>query len=445
MRNEKEKNFFKIIANRTPSRTNTRKTIEETMYKPNHLLSMNLKAKIYDMSPFHSLEEFISSRIENNLEKQSFMICNLLSVIDKYRIWKSELPFVEPFYAVKCNPDPVIIRLLASLGCGFDCATSGEINFVIKKTGNHPKTIVYANPAKMSHMLKFAIENNVDMTVFDGEDELYKIAKMKGGKNLKLLLRLATDDSMSICRFSNKFGCSMDEVSHLLQVAKKCRLNVVGVSFHVGSGCRDATAYTKAFDNTITVFETVRKLGMPDLSIVDIGGGFMSYCDEGVPSFKELADAVRRGAHSLKAKMNIPDIRFIAEPGRFFVSESVVLATKIYSRRGGNSHYQSLYVDDGIYGSFNNVLYDHFVPIPRKLETTKTQSKDKGRKEDLIPTSIFGPTCDGLDQLCSLETTVFPRCEIDDWIIWKNMGAYTHSASFFFNGYTHIPSKIYVV
>jgi len=63
--------------------------------------------------------------------------------------------------------------------------------------------------------------------------------------------------------------------------------------------------------------------------------------------------------------------------------------------------------------------------------------------EVLLPTVVFGPTCDGLDQLCSMETTKLPRCEVNEWLYWENMGAYTHTASFLFNGYTHIPSRYY--
>jgi ornithine decarboxylase len=71
---------------------------------------------------------------------------------------------VEPFYAVKCNPDPVIVRLLAALGCGFDCATKGEIDLVLNGLGEDlsfaarklTDKIVYANPQKMKSHIEFA-------------------------------------------------------------------------------------------------------------------------------------------------------------------------------------------------------------------------------------------------------------------------------------------------
>ena len=94
---------------------------------------------------------------------------------------------VEPFYAMKCNPDPVIVKLLATLGCGFDCATMGEINLVLNELGDdlsfkprglQGNKLIYANPAKFVNHLEFATNSGVKMTVFDGEDELYKLAKV---------------------------------------------------------------------------------------------------------------------------------------------------------------------------------------------------------------------------------------------------------------------------
>lgn len=125
---------------------------------------------------------------------------------------------------------------------------------------------------------------------------------------------------------------------------------------------------------------------------------------------------------------------FIAEPGRFMVASSTAIATKIYSRKGGSGNTQSLYVDNGIYGSFNNVVYDHIVLQPQRL------SEDNNEP---IPTSIFGNTCDGLDHLCHKENTMMPRCNVGEWLLWENMGAYTHTASFVFNGYTNIPVQYY--
>lgn len=428
-------------------------------------LSRTVGKDVIDGTEVSSVPQLISAHIESGMESGSFLVTNLNKVIDQFNQWKAELPMVEPFYAVKCNPDVAIVRLLASLGCNFDCATMGEIKLVLSGLGDDyslgprgiaGKSIVYANPAKMEGMLKFAMSNGVRMTVFDGEDELHKIASL-GGHDMDLLLRLTTDDRASICRFSKKFGCPVDEAPKLLEVAKSLGLRVAGVSFHVGSGCGDSSAYTTALDHSLKVFQVAEDLGMPRMSIVDLGGGFPGdtggYGGSGMPTFQDLAKAIRLGIKHFEAnyKHPISDVRFIAEPGRYFVSASTVIATKVYSRKGGSNDYQALYVDDGVYGSFNNVVYDHATPIPQKLNSVLNAECKKAVGLEVcddeaaqIPTAVFGPTCDGLDQMCSLESTKLPRCAVGDWLIWDNMGAYTHTASFIFNGYTHFPNKVYV-
>jgi ornithine decarboxylase len=266
----------------------------------------------------------------------------------------------------------------------------------------------------------------------------------------------------------------VDEAPRLLEVAKTLGLNVAGVSFHVGSGCGDADAYSTALLHAKRVFQEAEHIGMAPLHIVDLGGGFPGdaggYGGPGMPTFQDLARAIRVGikgfTETLTRPVNAPALRFIAEPGRYFVSASTTIATKIYSRKGGNNNYQALYVDDGVYGSFNNVVYDHATPIPLQLSSVVAADKaalkmknispvsvaNVSNKSDFvveviaeagIPSAVFGPTCDGLDQMCSLETTLLPRCQVGEWLIWENQGAYTHTASFVFNGYTHVPKKTY--
>jgi ornithine decarboxylase len=187
-----------------------------------------------------------------------------------------------------------------------------------------------------------------------------------------------------------------------------------------------------------------------------------------MPTFQDLAADIRAGIQVFADGFTRPleTVRFIAEPGRYFVSAATTVATMVYSRKGGQNPYQALYVNDGVYGSFNNVVYDHATPVPKKLSlvleaeqrkwsvfmskacaATRSEEADvpQSKRPDAIPTAIFGPTCDGLDQMCSLENTMLPRCDVGDWIIWENMGAYTHTASFVFNGFTHIPRRTYCI
>ena len=180
-------------------------TVVAHAYKLQENWSHDLGHAVVDATEFGSVCQLAVSLIENRQETASFLLVNLTAVIDQHAQWKKLLPMVEPFYAVKCHPDPVILRLLASLGCGFDCASKSEIDLVVNGLGQSlsfganglaAKNIVYANPAKMTDHIRFAAESHVRMTVFDGEDELAKIAATGAADQLDLLLRISTDDKV---------------------------------------------------------------------------------------------------------------------------------------------------------------------------------------------------------------------------------------------------------
>lgn len=151
-------------------------------------LTQLLNKEIFSLSNYNSsISNFINSRIENGFEDASFLVTNLTAILDQFFQWKLELPMVEPFYAVKCNPDPVIVRLLASVGCNFDCATMGEIvsiklliiksiikglvlnglgdNLSLKGRSLASTSIVYANPAKMNHVTTSIKLLSIDNTI----------------------------------------------------------------------------------------------------------------------------------------------------------------------------------------------------------------------------------------------------------------------------------------
>ena len=99
------------------------------------------------------------------------------------------------------------------------------------------------------------------------------------------------------------------------------------------------------------------------------------------------------------------------------------------------------YINDGVYGSFNCVLYDHYVPEPALFPKVSNSMFSvvenlndifQNESNEKFTSSIWGPTCDGLD--CIHTSIELPKLNVGDWIYWKNMGAYTISAAVQFNG-----------
>ena len=111
------------------------------------------------------------------------------------------------------------------------------------------------------------------MMTFDNEEELYKISK--NCPDAQVIIRILADDSKSVCRFGIKFGADKSSIGLLVSKCRELGLNLVGVSFHVGSGCFDPLAYDDAISRAKFVFDLAKEYGF-DLKVLDIGGGFPS-------------------------------------------------------------------------------------------------------------------------------------------------------------------------
>ena len=178
----------------------------------------------------------------------AFMLVNIDALYERYRLWKKELPNVEPFYAVKCNTNETIIRVLASLGVGFDCASREEIDTVLR-LGVAPERIIYANPCKTRSFIVHAEEKDVKMMTFDSTEELKKITALHSAP--ELILRIAVSDPTATCPLNLKFGAEpVKAAAELLKQASAMGVNVCGVSFHVGSGVNDPSAYRNALKHS---------------------------------------------------------------------------------------------------------------------------------------------------------------------------------------------------
>lgn len=367
----------------------------------------------------------------------AFFVADLGDVVRKYKGWYAHLPRVEPHYAVKCNDDSALLALLAKLGTGFDCASKAELQKILN-LDVEPHRIVYANPCKQNSHIKFAAKHNVSLMTFDNETELHKVKLHFPGAKLVLRL-LPPDDTKSQCQLGMKYGCHPKHATHLLKVAKELGLNVVGVSFHVGSGCYDATAYSAAVALSRTVFDMAEKVGY-HLDLLDIGGGFPGQQSAKI-TFEEICSVLRPALDT-----HFPEsmgVRIISEPGRYFAASAFTVAVNIIAKRkvprdlpahaldgeveltANDEPMFMYYVNDGVYGSFNCLMFDH-------AEVEPTLLGDYGCDEPLYTSSVWGPTCDGLD--CIREEVELPELDAGDWIIFKDMGAYTMSAASTFNG-----------
>eukprot|EP00434_Breviolum_minutum_P032959 symbB.v1.2.029156.t1/scaffold3143.1/size62517/5 len=348
-------------------------------------------------------------------------VVDLGNVINQIELWRKYLPHVRPHYAVKCCPDKQVIKQLLEGGCGFDCATMQEINTVLA-LGVSPQDIVYSHPCKPRSHIAFAKSQGISLMSFDNDVELRKVAAVY--PEAQLLLRVVCEDSTAQCPMSLKFGAKSGTWKELLRMIQELKLNLAGVSFHVGSGCKDP----ESFETALT--DAKEEQGMEALRVLDIGGGYPG--DRA--GFEAIAPSIAEKLARLFPPSEYPELTIISEPGRFFAAQTAHLLTKAYAKAklpatdGTNEQVCRYYLNDGLYGSFNCIIYDHVSVHPEPLMS-------EGRPE--VPCALFGPTCDGLGTRFDviLEKHMMPEVEEGEWILWRNMGAYTSAAGCNFNGF----------
>mmetsp|Transcript_7535 Transcript_7535/g.13631 ORF Transcript_7535/g.13631 Transcript_7535/m.13631 type:complete len:213 (-) Transcript_7535:2927-3565(-) len=95
------------------------------------------------------------------------------------------------------------------------------------------------------------------------------------------------------------------------------------------------------------------------------------------------------------------------------------------------------YLSDGVYGSFNNIMFDHQSPMPQLSTRAKQTAEDHGLQNK--KSTLFGPTCDSIDVIC--RDVTLPELDIGSWLYFLNMGAYTMAAASSFNGFSPPPAK----
>lgn len=353
---------------------------------------------------------------------EPLVLVDLGQVRQQFLKWKQHLPDIQPHYAVKCNPDQKILQMLIKCGASFDCATAAEIDLVTS-LGVAPERIVYSHPCKPRSHLRHASKAGVRLMSFDNESELLKISKEF--PNARLLLRLVCEDSHAQCPMSMKFGASRDQWAGLLDLAKDLGLVVAGVSFHVGSGCKEPTSFEVALRDAKDVFALAAQRGFEPHTL-DVGGGFPGM-DTAEVQFETIAATIKTQLGRFFAPADFPDLRVIAEPGRFFAHSSSTLLTKVYAKmkiEDGEDSTFRYYLNDGLYGSFNCVIYDHAEVHPEVLEP---------KDGPLRKCCLFGPTCDGFDVI--IKQHEMPELMEGDYLVWRDMGAYTSAAASRFNGF----------
>ncbi len=270
------------------------------------------------------------------------------------------------------------------------------------------------------------------MTTFDSKHELQKIAG--SGLDSAAILRIAVPphpDGHTTARvdLGLKFGAdAWIEAPALVAEAAKLGVAVVGVSFHVGSSCHDPDA----FDRAICAAAHAASLMYPRPTLLDVGGGFGRQM-----RLSTVAPIIRASI----ARHFPCGIRVVAEPGRYFAEDTATIFAPVHGKRVRPGGHRDYFITDGLYGSFNCVLYDRQdPPVPSIVDSV---GRWMGGGHMTRTSTVWGPTCDSADRV--LQDVQLPELQVGDWMAFPGMGAYTIAGACDFNGMPlSSPRKFYL-
>jgi len=358
------------------------------------------------------------------------LVVDLDVVRANYLSFARAMPATRIFYAVKANPAPEILSLLAGLGSCFDTASVPEIEMALA-AGAGPDRISFGNTIKKERDIAKAHALGVTLYAVDSVEEVEKIARAAPGA--RVFCRILTDGEGAEWPLSRKFGCVPAMAIDVLDRAHALGLNAYGVSFHVGSQQTQLAAWERALKQAAKIFRTLAERGIT-LSMVNLGGGFPARYLKDVPKVSRYANAIQKGLAKHFGNA-IPET--IIEPGRGMVGSAGVIKAEVVlvAKKQADDDKRWVFLDIGKFGGLAETLEEAIrYPI--------ITPRDRDPK---APCIIAGPTCDSADVLYEKTPYDLPiTLTVGDEVLIEAAGAYTTTyASVAFNGFA--PLKAYVI
>ncbi|MGR3378100.1 type III PLP-dependent enzyme [Salipiger abyssi] len=365
------------------------------------------------------------SRAEAYIRAHDFarptLVIDTQAVARQYAALAQGLGRARIHYAVKANPAPEILRLLARLGSNFDAASRTEIAMCLA-AGASADRISFGNTVKKVSDIAWAHAQGVSLFAADAEEELEKLAEHAPGA--RVYIRVIVENCEADWPLTRKFGCARDKALELIAMSKALGLDPVGLSFHVGSQTRRAQMWAPVLDQVAAIWRAAGEAGH-ELSLLNIGGGFPAFYGEAIEAPMNYAADVMGLVHE-----RFGDVaEIMAEPGRGLVAEAGAIAAEVLlvSKKSDNDLHRWVYLDIGKFSGLAETME----------EAIRYQFLTDRDGDDLGACILAGPSCDSADVLYEKRPVELPLgLKAGDRIIIRCCGAYTSTyASVGFNGF----------
>lgn len=368
--------------------------------------------QLFDTHPEVSLDFEIVRQAARQKYTRPFLIVDTAIVRAKARRFRAAMPRVKPHYAVKANPDRRVLKVLAQEGVGFEIASTGELDLLLG-LGVPAAEVLFSNPVKARDAVAYAAGKGVEWFVIDSLDELRKVHEVK--RDAKLYLRIAAPNIGSDWPLSGKFGAGVADAREIVAAAARMGADLAGVTFHVGSQCRNPENWRVALEKSRVLFDQMTKAGLKP-RLLNIGGGFPVRHVKPIPSIEVIGEVVNEGLKAFP-----PEVHVVAEPGRYLVSDAGYFVCRVLgtASRAGR---RWMHWDAGMFGG-----------VIETTEGLKYRIRTDRSGPDVAWT-VGGPTCDSVD-IVLREEPLPSDLQEGDFIYICNAGAYTTAYASQFNGF----------
>ena len=325
---------------------------------------------------------------------------------------------IQVFYACKALTNVNVLKVLNQLGSGVDCVSINEVKLALT-AGVAPEKIIFTpNSVALEEYLEAtALKVNINI------DNLHLLESFGKhfGANYPVIIRLnphimaGGNIKISTGHIDSKFGISVDQVDQIIAIRKSTGIQVKGLHLHTGSEIKDAEIFIKGLDLLLGLSEH-----FPEMSIVDLGGGFkVPYREGEVGTDMQLLG--EKMAETLQAHTSKTGKTFKVwfEPGKYLVSECGYFLVKANILKQGPSR---TFV--GVNSGFNHLIRPMFYDAYHKISNISNPGGE------LKTYNVVG-------NICETDTFAWDRelneVRPNDILLFNNAGAYGFEMSSRFN------------
>lgn len=320
-------------------------------------------------------------------------------------------------YAVKSNPDEMVIQNLVAAGVrGFDVASPHEIEMIGRLAPG--AAMHYHNPVRSRSEIAFAVERGVKSYSVDSHSELAKLAEIVPADGAEISVRFKLPVKGSAYNFGAKFGATAEAAAEILREIAAHGFTP-SITFHPGTQVADLTLW----EQFITTAAAIARDAGVRIARLNVGGGFPSHrcCGE----MLTLEDIFRAIDAAATAAFGADRPALVCEPGRAMCAEAFAVAAKVKGIRDG----EHVFLNDGVYGTLAEM------PLIGMIDRLAVLSPEAERRSgELQPKIVFGPTCDSVDRLPG-ELMLPSDMAEGDYLLVYGMGAYSTVTNTRFNGF----------